>query len=161
MSGDAVERLLGFTAELGDGVRQEQLRYRLALFIERSRQLVDRLRLQFERPSLALAGCLESQGNLARRARSFARLDCSSHRAWHLADVLPPARRQESSALRGEGVTVFVDEDVPPRSHRLVPATANEALRSEPVQDGRRTYAQSRCRYGSRDLAGHPLRVLA
>lgn len=165
---DREQELLGPWASVGgrrqlfDRVGQQKLRDRFTLFVKRRRQLVDRLRLQLERPALTFTGSLQSQRDLSRCAGAFAALDSRSVRSRFRFDTdVAAAGRLEGSAVRSERMAVLADDDVPPRSDRLTSATASEALRSEPVQDGRWTDAQSRCRYGGRDLAGHPPTLLA
>ena len=72
-----------------------------------------------------------------------------------------PRLYSEWCAIRSEGTPVIVNCDVPALSDGLASAPPCDLASSEPVQDGRRTHAEARCRRGGRNLAGHLPSVLA
>lgn len=148
-------------SELSHRVRKQQLRYRLALFVERRGQLGDRLGLQLERPPLPFTCRLQPKSDLAGSALSFGALHDVSQPLQLVGGISRASWRSERRAVPAEGMTVVVNCDVPTWPEGLIPSAASEPSRAEPVQDGRRTYAKSRCRCDSRDLAAHPPRLLA
>lgn len=150
----------GFGIELSDRVRKQQLRYRFALFVQRRRQLIDRFSLQLQRPALPLTCGLQPKSDLAGGALSLAVRNRVSQ-PLHVDVFIARGGRKEGRSVGAERTAAVVHGDVPPRSKGLLSAAASEPSRPEPVQDGRRTYAKSRCRYRSRDLAGHPPMLLA